>query len=120
MVPSPTPKRDHDLQSFGLEAQIKRDVVRAEGLEPSLSLRKNGFSCPATAFAALGYRAQGLGSGLSLHQPDFVRLRCCPSSLYTFLAVFGPGLARDRHVTGFPEFEQFYAAGFPAGTQVFA
>ncbi len=23
MVPSPTPKRDHDPQSFGLEAQIK-------------------------------------------------------------------------------------------------
>lgn len=27
------------------------------------------------------------------------------------------GLARDSHLTGFPEFEQFYAAGFPAGTQ---
>jgi hypothetical protein len=24
-----------------------------------------------------------------------------------------PGLARDRHFTGFPEFEQFYVAGFP-------
>ena len=96
-------------------------VVRAEGLEPSLSLRKNGFSCPATAFAALGCRAQGLGSGLSLHQSDLFRLRCCPSSLYTFPSEEPPkGLARDRHVTGFPEFEQFYAAGFPAGTQVFS
>src|SRR5208283_3546363 len=28
------------------------------------------------------------------------------------------GLARDRHVTGFPEFEQFCIAGFPASTQV--
>jgi len=44
--------------------------------------------------------------------------RCCPSSLYKFPALFGPGLARDRHVTGFPEFEQFCAAGFPTGTQV--
>jgi hypothetical protein len=29
-------------------------------------------------------------------------------------------LARDRHVTGFPDFEQFCIAGFPASTQVFA
>ncbi|CAN5164840.1 hypothetical protein BH09PSE3_BH09PSE3_16410 [soil metagenome] len=27
------------------------------------------------------------------------------------------GLARDRHVTGFPEFEQFCIAGFPVSTQ---
>jgi hypothetical protein len=27
-------------------------------------------------------------------------------------------LARDRHLTGFPEFEQFCIAGFPASTQV--
>jgi hypothetical protein len=27
-------------------------------------------------------------------------------------------LARDRHVKGFPEFEQFYIADFPASTQV--
>lgn len=27
-------------------------MVRAEGLEPSLSLRKNGFSYPSTAFTA--------------------------------------------------------------------
>jgi len=48
------------------------------------------------------------------------RLRCCPSSLYTFPSEEPPkGLARDRHVTGFPEFEQFCTAGFPAGTQVF-
>ena len=32
---------------------------------------------------------------------------------------FGPGLARDRHVTGFPEFGQFCIAGFPTSTQVF-
>jgi hypothetical protein len=28
------------------------------------------------------------------------------------------GLARDRHLTGFPDFEQFYVPGFPARTQV--
>jgi hypothetical protein len=27
------------------------------------------------------------------------------------------GLARDCHLTGFPEFEQFYTLGFPEGTQ---
>ena len=27
------------------------------------------------------------------------------------------GLARDRHLTGFPEFEQFCTGGFPLGTQ---
>src|SRR4051812_17494247 len=27
-------------------------LVRAEGLEPSRTLRSNGFSCPSTAFAA--------------------------------------------------------------------
>ena len=30
-----------------------------------------------------------------------------------------PGLARDCHLKGFPEFEQFCIAGFPASTQVF-
>ena len=29
-----------------------------------------------------------------------------------------PGLARDCHFTGFPEFEQFCIAGFPVSTQV--
>jgi hypothetical protein len=108
---------------FGFAARAK-ELVRAEGLEPSLSLRKNGFSYPSTAFTAPEIVTQGLGSGLSLHRPGvFPVFRCCPSSLYTFLnqSFFsGQGLARDRHITGFPEFEQFYIAGFPASTQVFA
>ena len=44
-------------------------------------------------------------------------VRCCPSSLYTFPEA-GPGLARDCHFTGFPEFGQFCIASFPASTQV--
>jgi ABC-type lipoprotein release transport system permease subunit len=40
-----------DPQSFGFEAHVKG--MRAEGLEPSLSLRKNGFSCPATALTQI-------------------------------------------------------------------
>ena len=46
-------------------------LVRAEGLEPSLSLRKNGFSYPPRLSPPLQER-QGLGSGLSLH-----RVRIC-------------------------------------------
>src|SRR6266849_1948882 len=38
----------------------KRCLVRAEGLEPSRTLRSNGFSYPATAFAAPAVFA-GLG-----------------------------------------------------------
>jgi len=44
-------------------------------------------------------------------------VRCCPSSLYTFPEL-APGLARDSHLTGFPEFGQFYFASFLASTQV--
>ena len=45
MVPSPTPKRDHgDPQSFRLRSAGNRRLVRAEGLEPSRTLRSNGFS----------------------------------------------------------------------------
>src|SRR5882757_7549283 len=59
MVPSPTPKRDHgDPQAFGSEARAKEDLVRAVGIEPTLSLRKNGFSYPSTAFAAPGCSAK--------------------------------------------------------------
>jgi hypothetical protein len=40
------------------------------------------------------------------------RLVSTPSRLLS------PGLARDCHLRGFPEFEQFCIAGFPASTQV--
>ena len=96
-----------------------REVVRAEGVEPSRALRPYGFSyrlrlSPPRCSA-------GLRSGLSLHRsPARPGGRCCPSSLYTFPvgSGFRPGLARDCHLTGFPEFGQFCTAGFPAGTQV--
>jgi len=42
---------------------------------------------------------EGLRSGLSLHRPpENPKLRCCPSSLYTFPAGISPGLARDCHL----------------------
>lgn len=43
-------------------------LVRAVGLEPTLSLRKNGFSYPC-GFRRPWFNGQGLESGLSLHQP---------------------------------------------------
>ena len=59
-----------------------------------------------------------LWSGLSLHHAlgsqgvGAARLVSTPSSMLS-----QQGLARDRHFTGFPEFEQFYIAGFPVSTQ---
>ena len=76
---------------FGSEARPEEGLVRAEGLEPSQALRPNGFSYPATAFAASAAWRRGLGSGLSLHRvPDRSGFRCCPSSLYTFPAADCP------------------------------
>jgi hypothetical protein len=49
----------------------------------------------------------------TIPSPWLKRFRCCPSSLYTFPS---PGLARDCHVKGFPEFEQFCICGFPQST----
>jgi hypothetical protein len=90
MVPSPTPKRDHgDPQSFGFEARTKVKLVRAEGLEPSRALRPNGFSYPATAFAAPANLAAGFGVWtIPSPCPDLAPgVRWCPSSLYTFPVV---------------------------------
>jgi len=60
--------------------------MRAEGLEPSRALRPNGFSYPATAFAAPTEARHGVWGldypfTVSRGGPEF---RCCPSSLYTF------------------------------------
>jgi hypothetical protein len=49
----------------------------------------------------------------TIPSPWRIRFRCCPSSLYTFPL---PGLARDCHAKGFPEFEQFCTCGFPQST----
>src|SRR6266849_9572074 len=69
----------------------KRCLVRAEGLEPSRTLRSNGFSYPATAFAATHRFRNGVwGLDYPFTVPGLVPgVRCCPSSLYTFPAVSG-------------------------------
>ena len=89
---------------------FQKKLVRAEGLEPSRAEAQRIF-LPSTAFVArtqrFEARASGLRSGLSLHRsPEKPRLRCCPSSLYTFLVgmldaqehgACLSGLARDCH-----------------------
>lgn len=88
--------------------------MRAGGLEPPQAFRPYGFSYH------FGFRRRPVVPGVrGLDYPFTVPrrgpgVRCCPSSLYTFPL---SGLARDRHLTGFPEFEQFCIAGFPASTQ---
>ena len=86
--------------------------MRAEGLEPSRTFKPCGFS------SHFGFRrpaGAGSWSGLYLHH-SYVRIRCCPSSLYTFPDKIRAWLGIA--ISGFPDFEQFYAAGFPTGTQV--
>ena len=100
----------------------KMEMVRAAGLEPAQSFRTEGFSyqlrlsppCPGACAQAR------LWSGLYLHHWCVRAFRCCPSSLYTFAPTVRSGrLARDCHVKGFPEFEQFCSLGFPKRTQSF-
>jgi hypothetical protein len=90
-------------------------MVRAGGLEPPRAIARRIF-LPATAFAAA--RRGRLGSGLSLH-PALASQRLGAARLVStpspWLSLWG--LARDRHFTGFPEFEQFCTEGFPQGTQ---
>ena len=98
-------------------------LVRAEGLEPSRTLRSNGFSCHygfrrprliASKVWGLDYpfampkSVSGLGAARLVSTPSQPERRLLRQSL-----------ARDRHVTGFPDFEQFYHRRFPGGHSSF-
>jgi hypothetical protein len=93
--------------------------VRAEGIEPSRGYPQRIF-VPSTTFAASPnafalQRVCGLDYTFTLAR---ARLRCCPSSLYTFASVAQPNtLGSGLPVTGSPEFEQFCSPSFPRGTQ---
>ena len=115
MVPSLVPGRAHSRPLF----PGGREDMRAEGLEPPRATKLRGFSYRLRLSPPRrAGRVCGLDYPFTL--PDGAGVRCCPSSLYTFPAGrLRPGLARDRHVTGFPEFGQFCIAGFPVSTQVF-
>ena len=112
--------RRHLMRPQVDERVLVADLVRAEGLEPPRAVKLRGFSYRLRLSPP---RRAGRVCGLDypFTVPGGAGGRCCPSSLYTFPAGrLRPGLARDRHVTGFPEFGQFCIAGFPASTQVCA
>jgi len=120
MVPSPTPKRDHgDPKSIRLQSEGKGKLVRAEGLEPSRTLRSNGFSCPLRLSPPPldCSKVWGLDYPFTVSRIGF-RFSGAARLVSTPSRPFRPGLARDRHFTGFPDFGQFCIAGFPASTQV--
>jgi hypothetical protein len=81
------------------------------GVSPVDFLARYSFRCPRR-LRALRRADVGLGSGLS--NLGAARLVSTPSRPEHFR----PGLARDCHVKGFPDFEQFCTGGFPVVTQV--
>ena len=85
-------------------------MVRAAGLEPAQALLPYGFSYPL--------RLSPPPFGVwSLDYPFTVAIALGAARLVSTPSP-GWGLARDRQLKGFPEFGQFYVAGFPARTQV--
>ena len=85
-------------------------MVRAEGLEPSRTLRSNGFSYPSTAFAATHrFRDEvwGLDYPFTMPRIPFRFFRCCPSSLYTFPAVSGRAWLGITMLQGSPNLSSF-------------
>ena len=95
---SPKPFEKH-WNSKGLP----KKVVRAAGLEPALTY-VNKIFLPTTAFTAT---KKCLWPGLSL---DHIILDLGPIRQVSTPSL--SGLARDCHLTGFPEFEQFYSYRF--------
>jgi hypothetical protein len=77
---------------------------------------------PAAAFAARMRRRRACVRfvvwTIPSPSPGAPGLRCCPSSLYTFPAGISVRAWLGIAISGFPEFEQFCIAGFPASTQV--
>jgi hypothetical protein len=85
-------------------------VVRAAGVEPAQAFRPYGFSYPLR-LSPPPFGVWGLDYPFTLAR---ARLRCCPSSLYTFPSGLAPvrawlGIASQ----GFPEFGQLCIPGFP-------
>src|SRR5437879_3699189 len=91
-------------------------MVRAAGVEPARAFRLYGFSY----HFGFRRRRRRSWSGLSLRHSrkalGAARLVSTPSRE----TVAPAGLARDRHLTGFPEFERFYVRRFRRRTQVFS
>ena len=95
---SPRPSVEHK-NTKGLTGK----VVRAAGLEPALTY-VNKIFLPTTVFTAT---VKCLWSGLSL---GHIILDLGPVRQVSTPSL--SGLARDCHLKGFPEFEQFYSYRF--------
>ena len=98
--------------------------MRAAGIEPAQALRPYGFSYqlrlspPRLAPSRWSEFVVWTIPSPCVRPVEGVGRRCCPSSLYTFPPKLpSADLARDCHLRGFPDFEQFYPVGFPTGTQ---
>jgi len=89
----------------------RKFVVRAEGIEPSRPCGLRIF-VPLRLSPPRQRRVRGLDYPFTLPR---TRFRCCPSSLYTFPDCIRAWLGIA--IAGSPDFEQFYTAGFPMGTQ---
>ena len=100
-------------------------LVRAEGLEPSRTLRSNGFSCHYgfRRPRLIASKVWGLDYPFAMPQISF-GIRRCPSSLYTFpnrnADCSGRAWLGIAMSQGSPTLSSSTIAGFPAGTQVFA
>jgi hypothetical protein len=91
--------------------------VRAAGIEPAQALRPYGFSYHfgfhrrLEAFVVWTipspWRVSAVGAARLVSTPSPAKRR------------FGGSLARDCHLKGFPDFEQFCIHGFPRSTQFF-
>jgi hypothetical protein len=98
------PIRDRSLSGLHFR------VVRAAGLEPAQAFRPYGFSYPLR-LSPPPFGVWGLDYPFTLAR---ARLRCCPSSLYTFRRHVGAGgLARDCHLERFPRLWAVLQPRFP-------
>ncbi len=112
-------------------------------LDTALSLQKGNvrsifyawhrFGADGGTRTPTGFRPTDFRTSYGFHRPRFDRRVCGLDYPFTLSRHKGrdlgaarlvstpsrpgspdPGLARDCHLTGFPEFEQFYIAGFPS------
>ena len=120
--PRPRPPVREEVSRFLRRNEDRRKVVRAVGVEPTRAVRPCGFSYRlrlSPPGAVRSHAARFAVWTIPSPSPDAPELRCCPSSLYTFPAEFSVQAWLGIAISGFPEFEQFCIAGFPASTQVF-
>ena len=94
-----------------------KEVGAGGGTRTLTGLAPNGFSYRLRLSPPLPLTGFAVWTIPSPCPAPRARCRCCPSSLYTFPVLSWTGLGSGLPFEGFPEFGQFYTAGFPAGTQ---